>query len=188
MSISEIANGTAPGAIFHDSPVYRAPFPQILPLPLAGVPIGLAHAALDLYVENYRGKLMRFAVEQIAEQAAVFARISDVHAEIDAASALIFRDAIKIDAVPDGSRISALERARYVRNAAYGANRCRYAVTSLFEASGGSAIYDTFELQRIWRDVNSAAAHNAFMRDKFDPAFGRELLGLPSSKFDRIGY
>ena len=142
----------------------------------------------DLYVESYRGKLARFADEQIAEQAAVFARISDVHADIDAASALIFRDAVKIDANPDGFKTSALDRARYVRNAAYGANRCRYAVTSLFEASGGSAIYDTFELQRIWRDVNAAAAHNAFMRDKFDPAFGRALLGLPPSKFDRIGH
>ena len=88
----------------------------------------------------------------------------------------------------DGSRISTLDRARYVRNAAYSANKCRYAVTSLFEASGGSAIYDSFELQRIWRDVNAAAAHNAFMRDKHDPAFGRALLGLPASKFDRIGH
>jgi len=109
-------------------------------------------------------------------------------ARADVTAALIFGDAAEIDASPDGSRTSALDRARYVRNAAYGANKCRYAVTRLFEASGGSAIYDTFELQRIWRDVNAAAAHNAFMRDKLDPAFGRALLGLPASKFDRIGH
>jgi 3-hydroxy-9,10-secoandrosta-1,3,5(10)-triene-9,17-dione monooxygenase len=188
VSIPEIADGTAPGIKFHDSSVYRAPFPQILPLPLAGVPIGLARAALELYVNNCRDKLKTFASEQVAEQAAVFARISDVDADVAAAAGLIFRDAEEIDATPDGSRISALDRARYVRNAAYGANKCRYAVTRLFEASGGSAVYDTFELQRIWRDVNAAAAHNAFMRDKLDPAFGRALLGLPASKFDRIGH
>jgi alkylation response protein AidB-like acyl-CoA dehydrogenase len=188
VSIPEIADGTAPGIKFHDSPVYRAPFPQILPLPLAGVPIGLAQAGLQLYANSYRDKLKTFAAEQIAEQSAVFARISDVHADVEAAAALLFRDAEEIDATPDGSRISTLDRARYVRNAAYSANKCRYAVTSLFEASGGSAIYDSFELQRIWRDVNAAAAHNAFMRDKHDPAFGRALLGLPTSKFDRIGH
>ncbi len=188
VSIPEIARGTAPGMTLHNSPVYRAPFPQILPLSLAGVPIGLAHAALDTYVDSYRGKLKNFADEQIAEQSAILARISREHAEIGAATVLLLNDAAEIDAIEDGSRAPELDRARYVRNAAYCANKCRYAVTSLFEASGGSGIYDTFELQRIWRDVNSAAAHNAFMQDKLDPAFSRALLGLPPSKFDRIGH
>jgi alkylation response protein AidB-like acyl-CoA dehydrogenase len=188
VSIPEITRGTAPGMTLHNSPVYRAPFPQILPLPLAGVPIGVARAALDAYVNNYRGKLKNFADEQIAEQSAVLARISQAHAEIAAATALLLNDAAEIDAIEDGSRTPELDRARYVRNAAYCANKCRYAVTSLFESSGGSGIYDSFELQRIWRDANAAAAHNAFMQDKYDPAFGRALLGLPSSKFDRIGH
>jgi alkylation response protein AidB-like acyl-CoA dehydrogenase len=188
VSIPEIAAGAAPGIRLHNSPVYRAPFPQILPFPLAGVPIGLAHAAMHTYTENYRGKLKSFADEQIAEQSAVFARLSQADADIAAAAALLFTNADAMDAVEDGSKCSPLERARFVRNAAYSASVCRYAVTSLFEASGGSGIYDTFELQRIWRDVNAAAAHNAFMRDKLDPAFGRALMGLPPSKFDRIGH
>ena len=75
-----------------------------------------------------------------------------------------------------------------MRNAGYSANQCRYAVTRLFEGSGGSAIYDSVDLQRIWRDANAAAAHNAFMRDKLDPAFGRAMLGLPPGKFDKIGH
>jgi alkylation response protein AidB-like acyl-CoA dehydrogenase len=188
VSIPEILAGTAPGIKLHDSPVYRAPFPQILPFPLAGVPLGLAQAALHAFVGGYRDKLKNFVSEQVAEQSAVLARISDVDADVAAASALIFRDTEDIDATPDGSKTPDLDRARYVRNAAYGANKCRYAVTRLFEASGGSGIYDTFALQRIWRDANAAAAHNAFMRDKYDPAFGRALLGLPPSKFDRIGH
>jgi 3-hydroxy-9,10-secoandrosta-1,3,5(10)-triene-9,17-dione monooxygenase len=188
VSIPDIARGTAPGIKLHDSPVYRAPFPQILPMPLAGVPLGLAQAALDAYLASFRGKLKDFPDERIAEQSAVFARISDVHAEAEAATGLVLKVAAEIDAAQDGSKTSPLDRARYVRNAAFAANRCRHAVASLFEASGGSGIYDTFELQRIWRDVNSAAAHNAFMRDKLDPAFGRALLGLPPSKFERIGH
>ncbi len=188
VSIAEVAAGTAPGIKLHDSPVYRAPFPQILPLPLAGVPLGLARAAIAAYVESYRGKLKSFADEQIAEQSAVLARLSRVHAEVAAATALLLNDAAEIDAIEDGSKTPEVDRARYVRNAAFSANKCRYAVTSLFEASGGSGIYDTFELQRIWRDANAAAAHNAFMQDKLDPAFGRALLGLPASKFDRIGH
>jgi 3-hydroxy-9,10-secoandrosta-1,3,5(10)-triene-9,17-dione monooxygenase len=188
VAIDEVARGTAPGIILHDSPVYRAPFPQILPLPLAGVPLGIGQAALDAFAGTYRGKLKSFSEEQIAEQSRVLGRLSQAHAEIAAATALLLRDAEEIDAVADGSRLPDVDRARYVRNAAFSANKCRYAVTSLFEASGGSGIYDSFELQRIWRDANSAAAHNAFMQDKYDPAFSRALLGLPPSKFDRIGH
>lgn len=188
VSIPEIVRGEAPGIKLHDSPVFRAPFPQILPFPLAAVSLGIARAALDCFVDTYRSKLKTFTDEQISEQAGVFARISDVHADVEAATALVFADTSEIDATIDGSKASAYDRARYVRNAAYSANKCRYAVTRLFEASGGSAIYDGFELQRVWRDSNAAAAHNAFMRDKLDPAFGRALLGLPASKFDRIGH
>lgn len=188
VSIPEIARGAAPGMALHNSPVYRAPFPQILPLPLAGVPLGVARSAVDVFLEGYRGKIKNFAEEQIAEQSAVLARISEVHADIEAATALLLKDAAEIDAIEDGSKTPELDRARYVRNAAYAANRCRYAVTRLFEGSGGSGIYDSFELQRIWRDANAAAAHNAFMQDKYHPAFGRALAGLPASKFDRIGH
>jgi alkylation response protein AidB-like acyl-CoA dehydrogenase len=188
VSIPEITRGTAPGIKLHDSVVYRAPFPQVLPMPLAGVTLGLAQAALDAFRTTLRGKLKDFPDERIAEQAAVFARLSDADAEIEAATGLVLKVAEAMDATADGSKTAPLDRARYVRNSAYGVNRCRHAVAGLFEASGGSGIYDTFELQRIWRDVNSAAAHNAFMRDKLDPAFGRALLGLPPSKFERLGH
>ena len=188
LSIPDITRGVAPGIKLHDSPIYRAPFPQILPMPLAGVPLGLAQAALDAFLATFHGKVKDFPDERLAEQASVFSRISDAHAEVEAATGLVLKVAAEIDETPDGSKMSPLDRARYVRNAAYAASRCRHAVASLFEASGGSGIYDTSELQRIWRDVNSAAAHNAFMRDKLDPAFGRALLGLPPSKFERIGH
>lgn len=187
-AIADMARGTAPGIAYHNSPVYRAPFPQVLPFPLAGVPLGIARAALTVYLEFYRAKLASFSPEQIAEQSAVFSRLSDAHADIEAAAALILGNAEEIDAMADGSKATPVDRARFVRNISYGGHKCRMAVTSLFEASGGSAIYDSFELQRIWRDVNAATAHNSFVRDKAAPAFGRALLGLPPSNFDRIGH
>jgi 3-hydroxy-9,10-secoandrosta-1,3,5(10)-triene-9,17-dione monooxygenase len=73
-----------------------------------------------------------------------------------------------------------------MRDIAYAVNKCRHAINSLYEAGGGCAIYVSVDLQRIWRDMNSAAAHNAFMRDKVDTAFGRAALGMPPSKFDAL--
>jgi 3-hydroxy-9,10-secoandrosta-1,3,5(10)-triene-9,17-dione monooxygenase len=187
-SIGEMAAGAAPGIRFHDAPLYRAPFPQVLPLTLSAVPIGIARAALAVFVANYRNKLAAFTEEQVAEQGAAFVRVSDAHADIEAGAALLLQDAAEIDACADGSATSALDRARYVRDIAYAGNKCRLAVTSLFEASGGSAVYDSYELQRLWRDVNAAVAHNSFLQDRAAPIFGRAILGLPPSKFDRIGH
>jgi alkylation response protein AidB-like acyl-CoA dehydrogenase len=188
VSIAEMALGLAPGALYHDSPVFRAPFPQVLPFPLAGVPIGIARSALTVFVASHKAKLAGLPDEQIAEQSASFVRIGNAHAEVDSAAALVMSDSLEIDGTVDGSQTSALDRTRYVRDVAYAANQCRTAVNSLYEAGGGSAIYDSHELQRIWRDLNAAAAHNSFMRDRAGTMFGRAVLGLPPSKFDRIGH
>ena len=61
-----------------------------------------------------------------------------------------------------------------------------YAAAALV-ASGGSGIFDSRELQRVWRDINAAAAHNSFVRERAGGMYGRAILGLPPSKFDRIG-
>ena len=64
----------------------------------------------------------------------------------------------------------------------------RHAVNHLFEAAGGSGIYDNSELQRIWRDVNSAAQHFAFTWDSAMNNYGRVLIGLtPSAMVPRGG-
>jgi 3-hydroxy-9,10-secoandrosta-1,3,5(10)-triene-9,17-dione monooxygenase len=67
-AIADMARGTAPGIVHHDAPAFRAPFPQILPFPLAGVPLGIARAALNVYLEFYRAKLAAFSPEQVADQ------------------------------------------------------------------------------------------------------------------------
>ena len=41
----------------------------------------------------------------------------------------------------------------------------------------GSVIYDEEPLQRIWRDMNAAAAQNAFGRERSATRFGRALRG-----------
>ncbi len=57
----------------------------------------------------------------------------------------------------------------------------RYASTRLFEAFGGSAVYQQSPEQRIWRDVNAAAQHFAFTWDSAMTAYGRAAAKLPPS-------
>ena len=49
---------------------------------------------------------------------------------------------------------------------------------SLFEASGGSNIYETKDMQRLWRDATSPATHHGLMWDIHGLAYGRAAAGL----------
>ena len=188
ITISSIVEGTAPGAVLHGAPIYRAAFPHVLTFTLAGVPIGIARAALASYGESFKAKIAKWSDEQVAENSATLRRISDAHAAVDSAACLLFGNAREVDADPDGSAASIEDRTRYMRDIAYTAGQCRAATNDLFEAAGASAIYETGELQRIWRDMNAAAAHLAFSQDRAGTMFARALLGLPQSKFVSIGH
>jgi alkylation response protein AidB-like acyl-CoA dehydrogenase len=93
-------------------------------------------------------------------------------------------DAAVIDNADDAGSIATLQRIRFQRDVAFAAQKCRNAITNLFEVSGGSGIYETSDLQRIWRDVNAAASHFAFNWDSAAVNYGRALLGLSPTSND----
>ena len=117
----------------------------------------------------------------------MFARIAQVSADIDTAYSLVMEDVAIIDNASDPDDIADVQRSRFQRDVAFAAQKCRYAVTSLFEINGGSGIYDSSDLQRIWRDVNAAASHFAFTWDSAATNYGRALLGLGLNKFGPKG-
>jgi len=187
VSMAELQNGTSAGAKVHDSPLYRMPMTGLPPFSIIGGPLGMARGALQTFAEGIKGKLASFSDLQLAEQSAMFARIAQASADIDSAYALVMEDLALIDNATDPGEISATQRVRFQRNVAFAAQKCRYAVTSIFEINGGSGIYDSSELQRIWRDVNAASCHFAFTWDNAATNYGRALLGLGLSVFGPKG-
>lgn len=187
LPVADLVRGQTPGALFHDASVYRAPFPQVLPLSLAGVPSGIARSATESFIGGQKARMAGWPEDQIAGEAVTFARISNACADVDAAAALLMKDCAEIDRCADGSQMTAIDRARIIRDIAHAGGLCRAAVNCLFEVSGGGATYDTSQMQRIWRDMNTATAHNTFGRDRGGAMFGRAILGLPPGKYDRIG-
>lgn len=185
--LEDMSRGSTPGAALHDSPLYRMPWQYISPFSLVGVPIGVARAAVAGFGALLNRQVERFTAEQLAEQSATFARLGLAAAQIDAAYASVLENATRIDDLADPSDLSATQRARIPRDWAFAAQTCRGAVNSLFEAAGGSAIYDGHDLQRIWRDANSAANHYAFTLDSALAAFGRVAAGLSPPKFGAKG-
>lgn len=183
VSLTDMLNGTTPGAQAHDRAIFRMPFADIAPFSIIGAPLGMARGLVQSFADRLGGRLANVSAPEISEQSATFARIGEAAAQVDAAFHLIVSDAEMIDNARDPSDISALQRARIPRDWAWAAQTCRYAATRIYEASGGTAIYDGNSFQRVWRDVNSAAQHFAFTRDGAMTKFGRAAAGLKPSEF-----
>ncbi len=180
-SLKEMLAGASPGAILHSRAIYRMPFGDIAPYSIIGAPIGMAKAAVNAFARRLGRELDGAEPIKVAEQSARLARLGVASAEIDAALSLVLAGASRLDSAADPSDITPEERAKFPRDWAWAAQTVRYAASRLFEASGGTAIYEQSADQRIWRDVNAAAQHFAFTWDTAMPAFGRVAAGLPPS-------
>lgn len=178
VAVEALSKGQAPGAEFHKARLYRVPFQLVAPFSIIGAPLGIARGALDVFASGLKPWLEASTEVELAAKAATFTRLAQASAEIDAAYALVLADAACIDSMKDTP--SALERARMPRGWAYAAQTARAAVSNLFAAAGGSATFDDSEIQRLWRDVNSAAQHYAFVWDNAMSDYGRVSLGLPA--------
>ncbi|AKC72229.1 acyl-CoA dehydrogenase family protein [Pandoraea oxalativorans] len=187
VSVKEMMSGQSDAAGSVRAPIYRMPFQNVTPFSLIGAPLGMARGAIRSFSDGLCPRLKSFDSEQMAEQSTTMSRLAQASAEIDAAFALVREDARMVDSAADPKTISALQWSRIPRDWAFAAQTARRAVNSLFEAAGGTGIYNDSELQRVWRDANSAAQHFAFTWDSAMTNYGRTALGLPPSKFGPKG-
>jgi 3-hydroxy-9,10-secoandrosta-1,3,5(10)-triene-9,17-dione monooxygenase len=144
---------------------------------LVGAPLGIARGALQVYEDNLRRKLEGQPEDKLSASLPGFVRLGKAAADIESAFLLATTSAGWLDDLPEGETQEDLSGARYRRNQAYAVQQCRAAVNSLFEASGGSNIYESELLQRYWRDMNAAAAHTGHNWENAAVGYGLALLG-----------
>lgn len=152
---------------------------------LIGAPLGIARGALAIYEEALRARVNGTTAEQAALLAPGFMRLSQAAAEIDFAFTSACAGAARLDALNEGETWSDLDAAAYRRNQAYAVHLCRVAVNSLFEAGGGSGLYDHTTLQRYWRDINAAASHTSNNWENAAVGYGYATLGLQAPRPQR---
>jgi 3-hydroxy-9,10-secoandrosta-1,3,5(10)-triene-9,17-dione monooxygenase len=178
LAFKELSEGNGYGAKLYGSPVYRAAFDFTYTLPLGGPAIGIARAMLRTYEERAKARMSSGAVRQRGVDAAALQRMARAGADIDAAMSLLLETAREVCYIP-AADATPIQRQMCRTYVAYAAQLCRAASNSLFEASGGSAIYEDRDLQRLWRDSNVAGAHMGLNWDSAAQAYGRTLVGLP---------
>lgn len=173
----ELTGGTPPGAAANEGPLYRMPLRSGFPIALVATVIGSGRGAVAALAERLaaRGAPPFPEGKDLETLAAV--RLGEAGAKLDAATRLLQFDDGELMArlVAGGEVLTPDERARHSLHFSLATELSVDAVETVFLGAGGSAILESSDLQRYWRDLHAAASHAAFNWDLFRLRHGRAL-------------
>jgi 3-hydroxy-9,10-secoandrosta-1,3,5(10)-triene-9,17-dione monooxygenase len=180
---ADLDSGDSPGRVVNPGALYRLPS-STWTFVLPATPVGIARGAVAAARESLGQRLGKLPEEHVADQSATLERFARASTDVDIAYLLLKRQACRLMEAAERP-LSLQERTEHRRDIAYAVQQARHAVNVLFELSGGSGIYESTDLQRMWRDVNAAAAHFGLGWEPAAIAYARASVGLPPAKSDR---
>lgn len=178
LPLTAVQGGATPGSPINPGPLYRIPLLPAFGYVVAGVALGIAQGALDLFTGDNRDRVTSYSGRRLSDFQAVQARVAEASASIDSARRLLLGDCA--DIMAGAARAEApvlLEKARLRRDAAFAAQLGRRAADLLFDASGGSALFLAHPAQRALRDIRAACSHIALNWDAAAAVYGCVALG-----------
>ncbi|MFY9314971.1 MAG: acyl-CoA dehydrogenase family protein [Burkholderiales bacterium] len=167
-----------PGAAGNPGAVYRVPFSAMAAHGIGGAAVGNAQAALDLTIEAVKQRSTSYQSLKMRDIQTVQVRVGAAGARIAAARELLrsnCREAMEIARA--GVQADAPTKLRLKRDLAYAAQLATEAVDILHAMAGANGIYDSYPIQRIFRDAHALAGHFSFATDAQFSAWGLASLG-----------
>jgi 3-hydroxy-9,10-secoandrosta-1,3,5(10)-triene-9,17-dione monooxygenase len=167
-----------PGLEVHRNPHYRIPTSALGGHCIGGCIVGNARAALEHTIELVKSRSTSYTGARMRDFQTVQLRVAAAGARIDAAALLMRNDCLEAERIVEaGGKLDIETRLRFKRNCALAVKWCTESVDSLHEMAGAHGIYDSFPLQRIFRDAHAAAGHISFSTDAQLPPWGLVALG-----------
>ncbi|MEV9641488.1 acyl-CoA dehydrogenase family protein [Mammaliicoccus sciuri] len=163
---------------YQDETLYHVSMSIQLFLILTGSIIGMAEAALDHVIEGSAKKGIAYTVFQSQRESTGFQlQIAEAALMIKSARLHIFRAAAEVDnSAERGVQMDYPTRARLRAEGAYAVKLLRDAVDILVDSHGAATFAEGNPLQRIWRDINTAARHGQLVSQMNYEIFGKFLL------------
>jgi indole-3-acetate monooxygenase len=166
------AKPVRPGTLF------AAPFITVFAMALATAPLGIARAAIEAFVELAEGKTPIGGSSKLRDKASAQADVGKAEALVRSARAFLIDELQGIwDTVAKGEMPSVRQRAVARLAAAQAASASAQAVDLIYNAAGGTALYETSLIERCFRDVHATTQHVGIASANFEIS-GRVLLGL----------
>ena len=158
--------------------LYAVPMITVLSIAIAAVPLGIARTAIDAAVELAQVKTPFRSSLLLRDRATFLAAVG--RAEALWGSARSFLLAAVSDLWGEGSSgmAASMRQQALVRLACtQAAQSAAQAVDLMYNAGGGTSLYESSRLERCFRDVHACTQHIATSTDSYEVG-GRVLLGL----------
>ncbi len=161
------------------APLYQFPMLGLLALGVSSVSLGIGYHALEVFKELAGVKKPTGSRRNLTERPLIQADVARSLADLKSAEAFI-REAIdEAWAVAEkGERLGTQIKANLRLAAVNATHKSVAAVDRLYQAGGGSSIYEDNLLQRCFRDVHVTTQHIMVATPVYE-VVGRVELGLP---------
>jgi alkylation response protein AidB-like acyl-CoA dehydrogenase len=169
-------------SVFTDSPretgvLYRLPFGVLTELPITAVAVGIGRHAIDAFAELAKQKRPQGSDIPLADDPTVQTSFATSHARWRLVQAALYSLAEHSwQVVHSGRSLGTHELAEITASCALCVAELEAAVAGLARLAGMSAIAQSEELARAWRDLQTLAAHVA-VSPRHWLSSGRALLG-----------
>jgi 3-hydroxy-9,10-secoandrosta-1,3,5(10)-triene-9,17-dione monooxygenase len=167
-----------PGAKSNPNPAYRVPLSALGGHGIGACAVGNAQGALELTIAAVKERSTNYTGAKMRDFQAVQLRVGAAGAKIDAARLVLRNDCLEAQEIANRRVIAdAQTKLRFKRNLAYAVGLATEAVDMLHAMAGANGIYETYPLERIFRDAHSLAGHISFSFDAQASGWGFAALG-----------
>ncbi len=159
-------------------PLYQFPMLGLLALGVSAVSLGIGYKALQAFKELAGVKTPTGSNRTLINRPQAQMDVAKSLADLESAEALMkHKINIAWDVAKRGDRLSTEIKADLRLAAVNATHRAVAAVDRLYMAAGGSAIYESNELQRCFRDIHVTTQHIMVAPPVYE-VVGRVVLGL----------
>jgi alkylation response protein AidB-like acyl-CoA dehydrogenase len=170
-------NYSAPVAV-QTGTLYALPVISVLAVAIAAVPLGIARSAIDAVVSLAATKTPHGSSTLLRDKPTVQADVARAEVLLGSARSYLFSTVGELVEEVAKAAAASMQRRVMVRLAcAYAAQASAQAVDLMYNAAGGTAIFETGRLERCFRDVHATTQHIATSSSNYETG-GRVLLGL----------
>jgi alkylation response protein AidB-like acyl-CoA dehydrogenase len=180
VSQAEMLGNKSPGRqALPEYALMDAPYFTVLLSAVLGPLLGLTLRAIEDFTAYTKSRIGIGAINH-ASRSSTQIKLGYAQARYDAmyrVTRAIFDD--MQDAVIRGNKVSAEQRIRHRRDAAYVGDECTKIVDSLVSSAGSRGQHESSAFQQIQRDVHMIRTHIVFDLEDAAEAYGRQMLGVP---------
>jgi alkylation response protein AidB-like acyl-CoA dehydrogenase len=178
MALPDMIEARYPSRHNADNPYFNYPLAAVLSVNAAGMPVGAARGALEMFHERLPGRGITYTTyTNKAEAPVTHLQVGQASLTIDSADAHMRLACRELDDHP-GETLSTRARVKARAHVSAATGLARDAIDILFYASGASAIQSHVPIQRFQRDIQALSNHAIMHPQTTVELYGRVLCGL----------